>query len=186
MLPSNHLDESEMLFKKALDHLKNEFSRLQVGRASPALVEHLSVEAYGTTQPLRSVASITTPDPKTIQIQAWDKGLLNAIERAIQMSDLHLPPTNDGVVVRINIPPLTEERRRELTKVVGRLAEDARISVRSVRQQMNTKFKEMENAKQVSEDERMIAEKKLQEKVDSYNKQIDELAKKKEQDVMQI
>lgn len=186
MLSANHLEEAEVLLKKAIDHLKNEFSRLQVGRASPALVEHIFVEAYGGTQPMKNIASIMIPDPKTIQIQPWDKGLLSAIEKAIQMSDLHLPPTNDGIVVRINIPALTEERRRELSKVSGKIAEDSKVSVRGVRQQINTKFKDMEKAKQMSEDELKIAEKKLQEKIDFYNKEIDDLAKKKEQEIMQI
>lgn len=184
MLPTNYLEEAEALLKKTIDHLKNEFARLQVGRASPALVEHIIVEAYGTNQPLRSVASITTPDSRTIQIQAWDKGLLSAIERAIQTSDLNLPPMNDGVVVRVNIPPLTEERRKELAKIVWKIAEEAKISVRAARQQMNAKFKSMESSKQISEDEMHIAEKKVQERVDFYNKEIDEFAKKKEQDIM--
>ena len=186
MLSPNLFDEAEISFKKTLDHMKTEFARLQIGRASPMLVEHIVVEAYGITQPLKSVASITTPDPKTIQIQPWDKGLLSAVEKAIQISGLNLPPVNDGVVIRINIPPLTEERRRELAKVVGKIAEEAKIAIRSVRQQMNTKFKDMEKAGQISEDELKIAEKKLQEKVDGYNKQIDDLAKQKEEDIMKF
>lgn len=186
MIPTSQFDEAEGLFKKIIEHLKQEFARLQIGRANPSLVEHISVEAYGTTQPLRSLAGITTPDARTIQIQPWDKSILQAIEKAIQTSGLNLPPVNDGVVIRINIPALTEERRKELAKVVGKIAEDAKIAVRSVRQQMNTKFKDMEKAKQMSEDELKIAEKKIQEKVDAYNKEIDELAKKKEQDIMSL
>jgi len=186
MLSPNILDEAEASFKKTLDHMKSEFARLQIGRASPALVENILVEAYGGTQPLKSVAGITTPDPKTIQIQPWDRNLLSAIEKAIQTSDLYLPPVNDGVVIRINIPSLTEERRRELSKIVGKIAEEAKIGIRTMRQQMNARFKDMEKSGEISEDELKIAEKKLQEKVDHYNGQIDHLAKQKEEDIMKF
>lgn len=186
MLPQHLLDNAEELLKKALFHLKDEFSRLQIGRASPFLVEEVRVEAYGTLQPLKSVAGVSVPDAKTIQIQPWDRGLLGAIEKGIQMANLGLTPNNDGIVVRINIPPLTEERRRELVKVVGRYTEESRIAVRNVRQDLNNTFTNMKKASEMTEDEFHAGTKKLQERVDHYNKEIDEMAKRKEQDIITV
>lgn len=176
--------EAEM--KKVVEHLKTEYSHLQIGRASAALVEGVMVEAYGSHQSLKGLAHISVPDAKTIQIQPWDKGTLQAIEKGILMANLGLNPTNDGIVVRINIPPLTEERRRDLTKVVHKLAEDARISVRHARQAVMDKIKGQEKAKEISEDMAKGLEKKLQEKVDFVNKEIETLAKNKEADVMKV
>src|SRR5579883_641461 len=153
--------ESEM--KKVIEHLKTEFSHLQVGRASASLVENIMVEAYGSHQPLKGLAHISVPDAKTIQIQPWDKSTLQPIEKAIQIANLGLTPSNDGIVIRINIPPLTEERRRELTKVVNKLAEDARIGIRHARQTVMDKIRAQEKAKEISEDMAKGLEKKLQE-----------------------
>lgn len=186
MVPMNLIEEAELSFKKALEHMKGEFARLQTGRANPALVEHIQVEAYGSKQPMKNLAGITTPDARTIQIQPWDKGILQAIEKAIQTSGLNLPPVNDGVVVRVNIPALTEERRKDMTKLVWKIAEEAKVAIRSARQQYFGKFKDMEKAKEMSEDELKIAEKKVQERVDHHNAEIDDLGNKKEQDVMSI
>jgi len=172
--------------KKVIEHLKTEFSHLQIGRASASLVEGVQVEVYGSHQPLKAVAHISVPDAKTIQIQPWDKGTLQAIEKGIQMANLGLTPSNDGIVIRINIPPLTEERRRDLTKVVHKLAEEARISVRHARQAVMDKIKGQEKAKEISEDISKGMEKKLQEKVDAINQDIEMLAKGKEADVMKV
>lgn len=173
-------------FGKIADHLKEEFARLQVGRANPVLVENIPVQAYGGSQPVKGVASITTPEPRTIMIQPWDKGLLGAIEKGIVGAGIGLNPVNDGVVVRINIPPLTEERRADLTKHVKKLAEDARISVRNARQDAHNKFKQMKADSQITEDDLHDSEKKLQVKVDDINAKIDEMAKVKEQDIMTV
>lgn len=178
--------QAEQEFKKAVDHLKGEFSRLQTGRASPALVEDLKVEAYGAVQPLKALASISVPDPKTLQIQPWDRGVLNAVEKAIQTANLGLNPINDGRVIRVPMPPLTEERRRDLSKVVHQIAENAKISVRNARGVAHNGIRNLEAQKTISEDERRLAEKHLQEKVDHANKEIEELAKKKEQEVMTL
>ncbi len=178
------LGEAEM--KKIIDHLKTEYSHLQIGRASASLVEGVMVEAYGSMQALKGLAHISVPDAKTIQIQPWDKSVLQAIEKGIMMANLGLNPSNDGIVVRINIPPLTEERRRDLTKVVHKLAEDARISVRHARQGVMDKIKGQEKAKEISEDIAKGLEKKLQEKVDAMNREIETLAKGKEADVMKV
>jgi ribosome recycling factor len=176
--------EAEM--KKVIEHLKTEYSHLQIGRASASLVENVMVEAYGSNQPLKAVAHVSVPDAKTIQIQPWDKGTLQAIERGILMANLGLTPNNDGIVVRINIPQLTEERRRDLTKIVSKLAEDARISVRHARQTVMDSIKGQEKTKEISEDIAKGLEKKLQERVDAMNQEIEVLSKTKESDVMKV
>jgi ribosome recycling factor len=181
-----YLEAAKQEFTKAKDHLQHEYSKLQIGRASAALIEEVKVTAYGTDQPLKSVASISVPDPRTLQIQPWDKGVLNQIESAIQQAGLNLMPVNDGVVVRINIPPLTEERRADLAKIVHKLAEDARISVRTGRQTAHEAFKKLESDKAISEDDLHLSNKHLQDAVDAANKEIEEHAKKKEQDIMTV
>lgn len=186
MLTDSAFQQAEAEFKKVVEHLKNEYSHLQIGRAHPAIVEGVMVEAYGTKQPMKAVGSVSIPDARTIQIQPWDKSLLKAIEQGILMAGINLTPTNDGVVIRINIPPLTEERRRDLAKVVHRLAEDARISVRHVRQQAMDKIKLMEKNKDITEDEARGSEKRLQEKVDAFNREIETFARNKENDVMTV
>lgn len=186
MLTDAALQQAEAEFKKVIEHLKNEYSHLQIGRASPALVESVLVEAYGTKQALKAVASVSIPDARTIQIQPWDKGLLKAIDQGISMAGLNLTPTNDGLVIRINIPQLTQERRKDLTKVVHRLAEEARISIRHGRQQSMDKIKALEKNKEITEDEASGSEKRLQDKVDAANREVDTIAKNKESDVMTI
>ncbi len=180
------ISQAEADFKKALEHLKTEFSRLQIGRASAGLVEGLMVESYGTMQPLKAVAHISIPDAKTIQIQPWDRSQLQAIEKAIQVSNLGLQPSNDGIVIRINLPPMTEERRRDIVKVVNKLAEEERITVRHVRQTYMDQIKGMEKAKTIPEDQVKLLEKMLQEKVDQYNREIESTAQSKENDVLTI
>lgn len=173
-------------FDKTLLHLKDEFSRLQVGRANPALVESVMVEAYGSTQPLKNLANISVPDPKTLQIQPWDKSVMASVEKAIMQANLGLNPVNNGVALLVNIPPLTEERRRELVKVVHQLAEEARISIRNARQVAHAKFKAQAQSKEITEDEATGAEKRLQAKVDDYNGKVAEAAKAKEDAVMKV
>jgi ribosome recycling factor len=180
------INQAQSEFNKILEFLRTEYSRLQTGRASAALVEGLTVEVYGSRQPLKAVASISVPDAKTVQIQPWDKSTLSAIEKAIQVSDLNLTPANDGIVIRLNLPPLTEERRRDLTKVVHRMAEEARISVRNTRQKVHDKCKEMEKNKELTEDQVKSFQKKLQDKVDAVNSDIENTAKNKENDVMTV
>lgn len=173
-------------FKKITDHLKTEYSRLQAGRASAAILEGIDVEAYGTPQSIKAVGNITVPDSKTIQVQPWDKSVLAAIEKAISNAGLGLNPVNDGNIIRIVIPALTEERRRELVKVVNKLAEEARISVRNARHKAHDSVKNMEKSGEISEDDMRAGEKRLQEKVDSVNKEIEDMAKSKESDIMTI
>lgn len=173
-------------FVKTLEHLGVEFNKLQVGRASSGMVDTLMVESYGVMQPIKNVASVSIPDARTVQIQPWDKSMLSGIEKAIRDSELNLNPSNNGLAIILSIPPLTEERRRDLVKVVGRMAEESRIAVRNLRHDAMTSFKKMEHDEEMSEDERKGAENALQAEVDATNKQIDELAKKKEESIMTI
>jgi len=186
MPTKSHLEAAKQEFGKAAEHLKHEYTKLQVGRASAALIEEIKVTAYGIEQPLKALASISVPDPRTLQIQPWDRGVLNQIDVAIKQSGLNLMPVNDGVVVRINIPPLTEERRADLAKIVNKLAEDARISIRSARQVAHEVFKKLEADKAISEDDLRLANKHLQDAVDAANKEVEELSKSKEQEIMTI
>lgn len=186
-MPAKPFIESAVAeFQKAKEHLRLELSKLQIGRAQASLVEDVKIEAYGTTQPLKSIAGISIPDAKTIQIQAWDRGIMPHIEKGIMAANLGLNPINDGHNIRISLPPLNEERRKELTKVVHTMAENAKIAVRNVRGKAHQAFKDLEKAKKISEDEQRLAEKHLQEKVDMVNKEIEEAAKKKEQEIMTI
>lgn len=167
---------------KIASFLQGEYSRLQTGRASTSLVEHLSVEAYGSVQPLKNLANISVPEARQIVIQPWDKGVISAIEKAINTSSLGLNPVNDGLLIRLSIPQLTEERRKEMVKLVGKMAEESRISVRNVRQDALKRIKKDE----VGEDEAKRLEAGIQGQVDKANERIDELARKKEEDVMKV
>lgn len=173
-------------FNKAIDHLKDEYSRLQIGRASAAMVENIPVEVYGNAQPLKGVANISIPDPRSLMIQPWDKSNLSAIEKGIIAMNLGLNPVNDGSFIRINFPPLTEERRMELGKRVKQLAEDCRIVVRNLRQVAHNVFKKLKADNLITEDDIHTADKRLQDKVDEANGKIDELAKNKEKDILTI
>jgi ribosome recycling factor len=186
MSVDNAVSTAEQDFKKALDHLGEEFGRLQVGRANPSLVENIPVDMYGSSQPIKALASISIPEPRSITIQPWDKSSLAAIEKGIVGVGIGLNPINDGSCVRINIPPLTEERRTELSKHVHKLAEEARIAVRNSRQDAHNHFKQLKADNEITEDDLHGADKKLQVKVDEYNNKIDEIAKSKEQDVMTV
>lgn len=180
------IDQAQVEFDKAVNHLQEGFNRLQVGRANPALVENVNVEVYGASQPIKAMASISIPDSKTIQIQPWDKSLLAAVEKGIVGSGLNFNPINDGVCVRINIPPLTEERRKDLVKIVYKLEEDAKIVIRTARQDANTHFKQLKSTSEITEDDLSGAEKRLQVKVDEYNAKLETMAKDKEKEVMTV
>lgn len=173
-------------FGQVLAHLKEEFARLQIGRANPSLIENVPVAMYGVSQPIKAIASITIPDPRTIMIQPWDRNALSEIEKGIVGVGLGLNPVNDGVVVRISIPPLTEERRAELTKHLRKLAEEAKIAIRNARQDAHIVFKQLRAGSDITEDDFYAVDKKLQAKVADFNTQIDSLADAKEKDVMTI
>ena len=170
--------------KKAEEHLHNEFNKLQVGRANPAIVEGITVLAYGSAQPLRNVASVSVMDAQTLSIQPWDRSLIKDIDRAITEANIGLNPQNNGESVMIKIPVLTEERRRDLTKIAKKLAEEGKVAVRNIRADYLKKIKNQGD--EVSEDVISQQEKDLQKAVDAESKKIDELLAKKESDIMKI
>jgi|SRR5579872_1795046 len=173
-------------FDKAIEHFKHELAALRIGRASAGLVENLQIESYGSKMALNQVASISIPDPKTIAIQPWDKSNMAAIEKAIQTSNLGLNPNNDGNVIRLNIPQMTEERRKEMAKSVGQIAETARIAVRNVREEAIKDLKRQEDDGKLTKDDAAGEKKKLQEQVDKYNTMIKDSATAKEKEIMTI
>jgi len=182
----NTIQTAKSGFQAAVERMKDEFKKLQVGRASAALVEGVMVDVYGAQQPMKAVASISIPDPKTISIQPWDKNVLASVEKAIVAANLGLNPMNNGNSVLINMPPMTEERRTDVAKKVRELSEAAKISVRNVRQDAINAMKKAKDDKQITEDDVFSGEKKLQDSVDEANKQIEESAKTKEQDIMTV
>ncbi len=177
--------EAEEKMKKTLEILSQEFLRIRTGRANPALLDGIKVDYYGTQVPLKQIASIGVPEPRTLVIQAWDKNVVPEIEKAIYKADLGLTPAVDGNIIRINLPPLTEERRRELVKLVSKLAEDSRVAIRNIRRDAIEKLKKMEKDKEISEDEMHMGQKKIQELTDNYIKKIDEILSKKEKEIME-
>ena len=173
-------------FEKALEYFKEELNQLRTGRASAALVENLNVDYYGAKSPLKQVASISIPEPRTIVISPWDKGSLVNIEAAIRESQLNLNPMNDGQVVRINIPALNEERRKELVKVLNQKNEEAKITVRRIREEIWNEIQQLEKDGKIGEDEKFIGKDKLQEVIDEYNVKTEEIRKKKEGEIMTV
>lgn len=169
-----------------LEYFKEELAKIRTGRANPALVENLPVEWYGTKMPLKQLSTINVPEARLIVINPWDKGSLIAIEAAFKSSDLGLNPTNDGQVVRINIPPLNEERRKELVKILNQKSEEARISVRNIREDAWREIQEKEKSGEISEDDKFRGKDKLQKVIDEYNNKIEELREGKEKEILTI
>ena len=178
------IKEVETRMQGALDALGREFAGVRTGRASTGLLEGIRVDYYGTPTPVPQVASLSVPDPKTLLIQPWDASLLPAIEKAIMKSDLGLTPANDGKVIRLVMPPLNEERRKQLAKAVGKLAEDARVAIRNIRHDANKKIKTMEKEKKISEDDGRRGQDQTQKITDKFIQRVDELLKKKEQEIL--
>jgi len=170
----------------AVDVLKKEFAGLRTGRASTALLDPVMVEAYGSTVPLNQVANVSVPEPRLIMVQVWDKGTVKAVEKAIRDAGLGLNPAADGSSVRVPIPPLNEERRKELQKVAGKYAEQARISVRNVRRDGMDALKKMEKDGVISQDEQRAHEKDIQAFTDETIKHLDEALAHKEKEIMQV
>lgn len=167
--------------KATIDHLHAEFGKLQTGRANAATIEHIVVEAYGQRMEMKGVASISVQDARSIVIQPWDKSVLSAIEKGIQMANIGINPVNDGIVIRLNFPPMTEERRKQVSKVAKELAEQAKIRIRQDRQSANDQAKEIPE-----EDEKERVQKELQHLVDQTNVKIDEMTKQKEKEIMTV
>lgn len=180
------LDELRQRMVKSVEVLQDDLIGIRTGRASPALLERLSVEYYGTMTPLNQMASIAAPEPRLLVVKPWDPSALHDIERAILKSDLGLTPMNDGKLIRLSIPRLTEERRRELVKVVAKRVEEARVSIRNLRRDALQDLKDFENEKMISEDEFYRGKDKVQELTDEFIKQVDEIGKRKETEVLEI
>ncbi|NLY66338.1 MAG: ribosome recycling factor [Tissierellia bacterium] len=178
--------ESEERMKKTIEIYKEELKSIRAGRANPALLDQISVDYYGTRTPLKQVASITAPEPRLLVVQPWDVNLIPIIEKEILKSDLGLNPSNDGKVIRLPIPLLTEERRKELVKLVKKSCENAKISIRNIRRETIDVIKKMEKNKELSEDDRKAAENETQKITDKYIEMIDELTKKKEEELLEV
>lgn len=180
------IKEAETRMKGAVTNLEDNLATIRTGRATPALVEKMPVEYYGTPTPLMQLASISVPDPRSLMIRPFDGSSLKTIERAILSSDLGLTPNNDGKVIRLNLPPLTEERRRDLVKVVHTRLEECRVSVRNVRRDLLKDLREFEDEKMISEDDLKKGEEELQKLTDKIIAQIEDIGKRKEKEIMEV
>lgn len=180
------IQDAEQRMTKSLSALEEELAGLRTGRASAALFDRIRVEYYGTPTPLNQVASVSVPEPRLVVIQPWDKALLSEIEKAIQSSELSLNPSNDGKVIRISIPPLTEERRKELVKLAKNIAEQSRVAVRNVRRDANDELKKKEKAGDISEDDLKRGEERIQKLTDTYVEKINEIVSAKESEILEI
>jgi ribosome recycling factor len=178
--------EAETRMKGAVQALEDDLAGIRTGRASPALVERLPVEYYGSPTPLVQLASIGVPEPRSLLIRPFDQSSLPAIERAIQTSDLGLTPSNDGKHIRLNLPPLTEDRRRELVKIVHNRVEEGRIAVRNVRRDLIRDLRDFEDEKMISEDERIRGEEDLQKITDRYIGEINGVGERKENEILEV
>jgi ribosome recycling factor len=172
--------------EKALDSLERDYKKLRTGRASVSLVDGIRVAYYGTPTPLSQLATLSIPDPRTILIQPWDNSIIGETEKAILKSELGLTPMNDGKLIRINIPPLTTERRRELVKVVKKMAEEAKVAMRNIRRDANEMIKDLKKDKDISEDEQFRAQEETQKVTDDFIKRIDGLYTLKEKEILEI
>lgn len=180
------LFETEQRMDKAIDALIGDLVGYRTGRASPALVERIQVEYYGTSTPLNQIASIAVPEPRLLVIRPWDASALGAIEKAILKSDLGLTPMNDGKLIRLAVPPLTEERRRELVKLVGRRVEETRVAIRNLRRDAIETLRELEEEKMISEDEMYRAKDEIQELTDKKIERAEEIGKHKEEEILEV
>ena len=180
------IQKTKARMEKAVEDLRKELSGVRSGRASISLLDHVTVEYYGAPTPLNQVATLSVPEPTLITAQPWDLSLLPAIEKAIRSSDLGLNPGNDGKLIRIPIPPLTEERRKQLAKHVHKVLEDHRTAIRNIRRDENEVIKKMLKDKQVSEDEERKALDEVQKLTDQYTAKVEELAKKKEEEILTV
>jgi len=180
------LADAEERMTKVEKILLGEFASLRAGRATPALLDKVMVELYGTPMPVNQTANISCPEPRMILIQPWDKNNIPAIEKAILKSDLGITPSNDGVVIRLTVPQLTEERRKEIVKLCGKKAEEAKVAVRNIRRDVNDGIKAEEKAKEISEDESKKGLDDVQKLTDKFIKRVDEVLAQKEKEIMEV
>ncbi|MBF0482058.1 MAG: ribosome recycling factor [Desulfovibrionaceae bacterium] len=180
------LKEYKDRMDKALANLDKEFTRLRTGRASSTLLDGVKVDYYGTPTPIAQIASVSTPDSRTITIQPWDRAAFSLIEKAIQKSDLGLNPVNDGKIIRIVIPPLTEDRRKDLVKVAKKYAEESKVALRNIRRDANEAFKKQKSDKKISEDDQQRLEADVQKLTDEYVAKTDKVLAAKDKEIMEI
>ena len=177
---------AEEKMEKTLDSLAREFAAVRAGRANPSILDKISVDYYGCPTPVNQLAAISVAEARVLQIQPYDASTLKLIEKAIQVSDIGINPQNDGRLLRLIFPPLTEERRKELVKDVKRIAEDSKVAIRSIRRDAIEKLKKMEKANEITEDDQKNGEKKIQDITDKYGKEIDDVTDAKEKEIMEI
>ena len=180
------ISKAESKMKKSLAALEDEFKTIRTGRASAALFEQVKVEAYGASTPLSQVATISVPEARLVVIQPWDKGLLSEIERSIQKSELSVNPSNDGKVIRIAIPPLTEDRRKEFAKIAKNMAEQSRVAIRNIRREANEALKKKQKSSDITEDDEKKGADEIQKLTDSYINDINSILEEKEKEIMEI
>ncbi len=178
--------ETEDKMKKAVEFTRQELSKLRSGKATAAILDDIRIDYYGKKMPIAQTASISTPDAHLITVQPWDKTLIHEVEKAILAANIGLTPANDGTVIRLPVPPLTEERRKELVKVAKKFAEDGRITIRNIRRDSNEHLKKAEKEEHVSEDERKHGEGEVQKLTDKYIKQLDDILAGKEKEIMEV
>lgn len=177
---------TESRMSKSVDSLTESFQSIRAGRANTSLLDKIYVDYYGQKSPLNQVASLSAPEPRLLAIQPWDATLIPEIEKAIQKSDLGITPSNDGKIIRLVIPQLTEERRKDLTKLVGKYSEEAKVSIRNIRRDAMEDVKKAEKAKEISEDDKITYEEDIQKLTDKYIKEVDKVAENKEKELMEI
>jgi ribosome recycling factor len=180
------INEARAHMEKAIEAMRREFGSVRTGKASPALLEVVRVDAYGSKMPINQLANVSAPEPRLLLVQPWDKSLMSTIEKAIQTAELGLNPANDGNVIRVPIPALTEERRKEMVRMLHKLAEDGKVAVRHARQEANKELKRKQSSHEVSEDDAHRQMDEVQKMTDNYIHKIDELLKAKEQEVLEV
>jgi len=180
------LADAESTMHKAVEATQRAFNTIRTGRANASLLDRIMVEYYGSPTPLKSLASINTPDASTITIQPYDKSSLNQIEKAISLSDVGLTPSNDGQIIRLNIPPLTSDRRKEFVKMAAKMAEEGKVSIRNIRRDAVDSVRKQEKNSEISEDESLDLQDKIQKLTDKYTAKIDELLAEKEKDITTV
>jgi ribosome recycling factor len=178
--------EAQSQMEKALEAMRREFSSVRTGKASPALLDMVRVEAYGSKMPLNQVATVSVPEPRMLIVQPWDKTLLSAVDRAIRIAELGLNPASDGNVLRVPIPALNEERRREMVRLLHRLAEEGRVAIRHARQEANKEIRRREQAHEIGEDDARRQLEEIQKLTDEHIARVDQLLKAKEEEVMEV
>lgn len=179
-------NDTEAKMKKSVDVVHDEFAAVRAGRANPAVLDKIKIDYYGTMTPVTQIGSVSIPEPRTLVIQPWDVSALKAIEKAILASDLGINPANDGKIIRLNFPQLTEERRRDLIKQIHKIGEDGKVAVRNLRRDANDKLKAMKKKSEISEDDLKTSEKDIQDITDKYCKELDDMVALKEKELIEI